>query len=89
MPLLDPVIVTLYEPADPEQDRVELPSGVVVLKIILVGDRLHARPEEGETVLDRVTVPKNPSRLLVVIVEVPVTPARTVTLAGDGIILKS
>jgi len=89
MPLLDPVIVTVYAPAEPEQDRVELPFVMVVLKAILVGDRLHVKPEGGETEFERATVPENPFRPLTVIVDVAPVPARTLTIAGDGRILKS
>ena len=87
--MLDAVIVTLYAPAEPEQDRVELPLLLPVLKITLVGDRLQDSPVDGDTILERVTVPENPSRLLVVIVDAPVDPARTVRLPAEGKILKS
>jgi len=89
MPLLDPVIVTVYAPAEPEQDRVELPFVTVVLNAMLVGDRLHVKPEGGETEFERATVPENPFRPLTVIVDVAPDPARTLTIAGDGRILKS
>jgi len=87
--LLDPVIVTVYVPVEPVQDRVELPLVTVALRATLVGDRLHVRPEIGEMAFERATVPENPLRPLTVIVEVPAVPARTVTVAGDGRILKS
>jgi len=63
--------------------------GVVVLTARLVGDKLQIKPVDGETASESTTVPENPSRLLPVIVEVPAVPARTVTLTGDGRILKS
>jgi hypothetical protein len=57
--------------------------------VTLDGDRLQVRPVEGEITFDSATVPENPLRLLVVIVDVPAVPAITVTIAGDGTILKS
>jgi len=47
--------------------------------VILVGLKVHVRPD-GDTLLGRVTVP--PAGLVIVIVDVPVTPALTVTLVG-------
>lgn len=47
--------------------------------VILVGLKVHVRPD-GDTLLVRVTVP--PAGLVIVIVDVPVTPALTVTLVG-------
>jgi len=58
-----------------EQDSVDVPE----VPVILVGLRVHVRPD-GVTLLVRVTVP--PAGLLTVIVEVPVTPAFTVTVVG-------
>jgi len=89
MPLLDPVIVTVYAPTEPEQDRVELPPMTVELRATLLGDRLHVKPASGETTFERATVPENPLRPLTVIVDVPAVPARTVTIPGVGRILKS
>jgi hypothetical protein len=62
---------------------------IVVLKATLVGERLQVIPASGETASERDRIPENPSRLLTVIVEVPAVPARAVTIAGDGRILKS
>lgn len=84
MPLLDPVIVTVYALAEPEQDRVELPFVTVALKAMFVGERLHTRPEVGRTESERATVPVNPLRPLTIIVDVPGVPARAVTIAGVG-----
>jgi len=69
-------------PAEPEQDRVEVALVVVELRATLVGESVHARPVEGETVAARLTVPVNPPEPVTVIVEVPVAPARIVTLVG-------
>jgi len=43
---------------------------------------VHDRPAEGETAAARLTVPVNPPEPVTVIVEVPVAPARIVTLVG-------
>ena len=55
--LLVPVTITVYVPALPEHERVEVPE---VPKAMLVGDSVHARPVEGDTVDDRATVPVKP-----------------------------
>ncbi len=70
-------------PAEPLQDRVEVPDPVT-----LVGLRLQARPA-GETVTDRLTVPENPFTGVMVMVEVPVAPALMVTLVGLSVMVKS
>jgi len=87
--LLDPAIVTVYTPAEPEQDRVELPLVTVALRTTLVGDRLHVKPAIGKMTFEIATVPENPLSPVTVIVDVPAAPARTVTIAGEGRILKS
>ncbi len=55
---------------------------------MLDGVSVHVRPA-GETVEVSVTVPVNPLIGATVIVEVPVAPARTVTLVGDAVTEKS
>lgn len=67
----------MYEPAEPEQDSVEVPDPVT-----LVGVRVHVRPVAGETVAPRLTTPLNPWSAVTVMVEVPACPAITVTLVG-------
>ena len=47
--------------------------------VMLVGLRVHVMPA-GDTLLVRVTVP--PAGLLIVMVDVPATPALVVTLVG-------
>jgi len=59
-----------------------VPVGVVELSATLVGDRAHVRPVEGETDDARLTVPVNPPEPVTVMVDVPVAPARIVTLVG-------
>jgi hypothetical protein len=56
--------------------------------VILLGVRVQVRPA-GETALVRATVPVNPLTGATVIVEVPATPALTVTLVGDAATVKS
>ena len=55
---------------------------------MLVGNRLHARPE-GETVEDRLTVPVKPLTEVSVTVEVVLEPAFAEMLAGLAVMLKS
>jgi len=67
-----------------EQDRVEVPEPPV----ILVEDNVHERLVEL-VVTARVTVPAKPFTGATVIVEVPVTPALTVTLLELAVTVKS
>ena len=67
-----------------EQDRVEVPEPPV----ILVEDNVHDRLVEL-VVTARVTVPAKPFTGATVIVEVPVTPAFTVTLVVLAVTVKS
>jgi len=50
---------------------------------------VQVRPVAGLTFGVRFTTPANPSSAVTVIVEVPKTPARTVTLVGPAAIVKS
>jgi hypothetical protein len=61
---------------EPLQDKVEDPEP----PLMLVGDNVHDRLDELVTT-PRVTTPVNPFRGVTVIVDVPLTPALTVTLA--------
>jgi hypothetical protein len=54
------VTVTVYEPAFPEQDSVEVPLVAVLVRVILFGESLHVRPVEGEIVADSATLPARP-----------------------------
>jgi len=74
----------VYAPALPEHDSVEVPEPVT-----LVGVRVHVRPVVGDTVAASETTPLNPFRAVTVTVEVPETPARTVTVVGLADIVKS
>jgi hypothetical protein len=57
--------------------------------VTLEGVRLQVRPADGEIAFERATAPENPVRLIVVMTDVPGLPARGVTSAGVGTILKS
>jgi hypothetical protein len=82
--LLVPVTVTVYAPAEPLHDRVEVPEPVT-----LVGVRVQVSPVAGDTAAVRLTTSLNPWTAVTVIVEVPDAPARTVTLVGLAAIVKS
>jgi hypothetical protein len=63
---------------------VEVPDPVT-----LVGLSVHVRPVVGEIVSVRLTTPEKPWRAVIVIVEVPATPALTVTAVGLAAMVKS
>ncbi len=79
----------MYEPAVPEHDSVEVPLAVVMLSVILGGETVHARPIEGEIVMDREIVAVRPWRPVSVIVEPPDAPAKMATLVVSMTIVKS
>ena len=83
---LVPVTVTVYVPALPVHDSVEVPE---VPRVTLVGVRVQARPVAGETAAVKLTVPVKPWTEPTVIVEVPEAPASTVTLVGLAVTVKS
>ena len=76
---LSPVTVTVYVPAEPEHESVEVPE---VPNVTLVGVNVQVRPVLGETTSDRLTDPVNPVIALTVIVAVPVEPATNATVVG-------
>jgi len=82
---LVPVTVTVYVPAGPEHDRVDVWDAP---RTMLVGLRVHVKPA-GETVDVNATVPVKPLTGATVIVEVAVAPARAVTLVGLAVTVKS
>jgi len=79
------VTVTVYVPAEPEQERVDVPEPLEILD----GLTEQNRPVDGLTETARVTVPANPLMGATVIVEIPVEPAKTVRLVGLAVIEKS
>ena len=52
--------VTVYDPAMPEQDSVEVPLVAVLVSGIPFGESLHVRPVTGENVVDSETLPARP-----------------------------
>jgi hypothetical protein len=54
------VIVTVYAPAVPEHDSVEVPLAEAPVRGILAGEVTHVRPVDGEIVVDKETVPARP-----------------------------
>jgi len=62
----------------------------VVPRLMPVGARVQLTPVVGAVEVARLTVPANPLIGLTVTVDVPVVPALTVIVAGDGMVkLKS
>jgi len=81
---LVPVTVTVSLPVDPLHESVEVPEPVT-----LVGVRVQVRPVDGATPAVRLMTSLKPCNAVTVIVEVPETPARTVTEVGPAEMLKS
>jgi len=83
-PPLVPVTVTVnvVDVTEGVQERVDAPEDEVVVIAMLVGLRVHVRPDEGSMVLVRLTVPVNPLVLETVMVDVPLVPEKTNTLVG-------
>ena len=79
--------MTVYVAAEPMHESVDAP---VVPRVMLVGARLQLMPVVGVVEAMRLTVPANPLIGLIVTVDVPVVPALTLMVAGDGTVrLKS
>ncbi len=53
-------IVTAYTPKDPVHETVEVPEVTELVRETLPLLKVQARPEEGETETERLTVPVNP-----------------------------
>jgi hypothetical protein len=83
---LVPVIMTVYVPAEPEQEREEVP---LMPNVKLVGVNVQVRPVVGDTVADRLTVPANPFTPVTVMAEVPLEPATNATAVGLATTVKS
>lgn len=78
--------MTVYVPAEPVQERSEVPE---VPRVTLVGVRVQDSPVEGDTDNVRPTVPANPLIDARVMVELPAVPALTCTLVGKAVTEKS
>ena len=75
--MLEPVTVTVYTPALPVHDSVEVPEPVT-----LVGASEHVNPALGVIVVVRLTTPAKPCREVMLDVEVPAAPEFVVTSVG-------
>jgi hypothetical protein len=85
-----PVTVTVKVPGEVEvQERVDAPVVVPLLSVMLVGDRVQVRPDDGEIAAVSVTVPANPLRAETVIAEVPVPPEGKLRIVGLAATVKS
>ncbi len=83
---LVPIIVRVNIPLVEEmQERLEVPEPLVTL----LGLRVQARPDGGETEVLNTTVPVNPFTGPIVMVEVPVPPTSMATLVGLALMVKS
>jgi hypothetical protein len=83
------VTVNVVDVIEGVQESVDGPEDEVVVSATLVGLRPHVRPEEGEIVSVKLTVPVNPLALETVTVDVPLVPAKTKTLVGLALTVKS
>jgi hypothetical protein len=85
-----PVTVTVKVPGDEElQDSVETPVADPLLSVTLVGDRVQDRPDDGELVVVRETVPANPLRPVTVMAEFPFPPEGKFRVVGLAATVKS
>lgn len=75
--------------AEPVQERTEVADVVELVRVTVVADNVQARPVDGETVSERVTVPVKPFSAATVIVEAPAVPTTTVRVVGLAATLKS
>ena len=76
--------VTVYVPAEPLQDRVEVPEPVT-----LVGVSVQVSPVVGLILEVKLTTPAKPLSAVTVIVDAPATPALIVRVVGLAAIVKS
>lgn len=86
---LAPVIVTVYTPTLPLQERAEVAEDVIRVSVTLLGLREHARPVDGAMESERLIVPVKPPVLVSVIVELADWPALTAIEVGFAEIVKS
>ncbi len=71
------------------QERIDDPEDEAVVRVMLAGLRLHVRPEDGEIMSFRLTVPVKPLAPETVIVDAPLVPAKTKTEVGLALTVKS
>ena len=80
---------TLYNPAEPKHDRVEVPVGIVALSATEVWDRVQDSPLDGVSKAPRDIVPVKPCCPATVMVDIPEDPASTETLVRLADTVKS
>jgi hypothetical protein len=80
------VTVTVNVLATPLQERVEVPE---VPRVIEAVESVQVNPDEGEVEFVSVTMPLKLFTAVTLMVELPVAPAKTVTLDGPAVIVKS
>ena len=83
---LVPVTVTVKVLAVPLQDKVAVPE---VPRMIEAVENVQVKPDDGEVELVSATVPVKPFTDVTLIVELPKAPAKTVTLDGLAVTVKS
>lgn len=83
---LFPVTVTLNVLAIPLQERVAVPEAPRLIEDV---ENVQVNPEDGEVEFVRATVPVKPFADVTLIVELPTAPAKTVTLDGVAVTVKS
>ena len=83
---LIPVTVTMNVLAIPLHDTVVVPEAP---KLIEVAENEQLNPDDGEVEFVRATVPVKPFTDVTLIVELPIAPAKTVTLVGLAATVKS
>ena len=83
---LIPVTVIVNVLAIPLHDRVVVPE---VPRLIEVAESEQLNPDDGEVEFVRATVPVKPLTDVTLIVELPTAPAKTVTLDGLAVTMKS
>jgi hypothetical protein len=85
-----PATVTVKVPGEVEvQERVDAPWVVPLVSVMLVGDRVQVRPDDGEMADVRVIVAANPLRPVNVMTEFPVPPEGKLWVAGLATTVKS
>jgi hypothetical protein len=80
------VRVAVYVPTVPLQESVDVPTAP---RVTLVGDSRQVSPVVEDSVEDRRTVPVKPFWEVIVIVDEPISPVKTVKLVGLAVIVKS
>jgi hypothetical protein len=84
------VTVTVNEPAaEPVQERVDIPEGMLLASVMLAGLRVQVKPLDGEIVSVKARVPVKPLIPETVMVEFPAFPTATVMLVGLAVMVKS